>query len=164
MKLSSGVEWGLHACALLALAPSGKTLEAAKLAEFHELPSAYLAKHLQSLARAGIIEAAYGKNGGYRLAKPPEAISLLAIVTAIEGDEPAFRCNEIRRDGPCGGLPDECYLRPCTFAAAMWQAERAWRDRLASVSLADTTKRMLRQITPDERRRGSAWLTTNARP
>jgi Rrf2 family protein len=164
MKLSSGVEWALHACALLALAPSEKTLEAARLAEFHELPPAYLAKHLQSLARAGIIDAAYGRNGGYRLAKPPEAITLLAIVTAIEGDAPAFRCTEIRRNGPCGGLPDECYLRPCAFAADMWQAERAWRDRLDSVSLADVTKRMLREITPEERRRGRAWLTTNARP
>jgi Rrf2 family protein len=164
MKLSTGVEWGLHACSLLALTPSDKTLEAAKLAEFHELPPAYLAKHLQALARAGIIEPAYGKNGGYRLAKPAGEITLLAIVIAIEGDEPAFRCAEIRRDGPCGGLPNECYLRPCAFAAAMWQAERAWRDRLNSVSLADVTKRMLREIAPEERRRGSAWLTTNARP
>jgi Rrf2 family protein len=164
VKLSNGVEWGLHACALLALTPSDKTLEAAKLAEFHDLPPAYLAKHLQALARAGIIEPAYGKNGGYRLAKPAEAITLLAIVTAIEGDEPAFRCTEIRRDGPCGGLPDECYLAPCTFATAMWQAERAWRDQLKSVSLADVTKRMLRQVAPEERRRGRTWLTSNARP
>ncbi len=46
----------------------------------------------------------------------------------------------------------------------MWQAERAWRDRLNSVSLAEVTKKMLRETTPEERRRGKAWLTTNARP
>jgi Rrf2 family protein len=164
MTMSSGVEWALHACSLLALTPPGKTLQAAKLAEFHEIPPAYLAKHLQALARAGIIEPAYGKNGGYRLGKPADAVSLLAIVTAIEGEEPAFRCTEIRRDGPCGGLPDECYLGPCAFAAAMWEAEKAWRDRLASTSLARVTKTMLRHIDPEERRRGRDWLSANARP
>jgi Rrf2 family protein len=164
MILSRGVEWALHACSLLALTPPGKTLQAAKLAEFHEIPPAYLAKHLQALARAGIIEPAYGKNGGYRLGKPADSISLLAIVTAVEGEEYAFRCTEIRRNGPCGGLPDECYPRACDFAAAMWEAEQAWRDRLDSTSLADVTKKMLRHIDPEERRRGRAWLTANARP
>jgi Rrf2 family protein len=164
MMLSRRVEWGLHACSLLALVPPGKTLQAAKLAEFHDLPPAYLAKHLQALARAGIIEAAYGKNGGYRLGKPASQISLLAIVRAIDGEEPAFRCTEIRRNGPCGGLPDECYPRPCALAAAMWDAERAWRDRLTSITLAAVTKRMLHSIDPAERGRGRAWLAANARP
>ena len=164
MRLSRGVEWALHACSLLALAPPGKTLQAAKLAEFHEIPPAYLAKHLQALARAGIIEPAYGRNGGYRLGRPADTVSLLAIVIAVEGDEAAFRCTEIRRRGPCGGLPDECYQQACSFAAAMWEAERAWRDSLAGVSLADVTRTMLRQIDPEEQRRGRAWLTAHARP
>jgi Rrf2 family protein len=164
MILSRGVEWALHACALLALTPPGKTLQSAKLAEFHGVPPAYLAKHLQALARAGIVEPAYGKNGGYRLGKPAKAISLLAIVAAIDGEQPAFRCNEIRRNGPCGRGQGATYAGPCTFAAVMWEAEQAWRDRLATTSLADVTKRMLFDIDAEERECGQTWLTANARP
>lgn len=116
------------------------------------------------MARAGIIQPAYGKNGGYRLGKPAEAVSLLSIVTAIDGEQPAFRCAEIRRNGPCGGRADDSYTEPCTFAAAMWDAEQAWRDHLANLSLADVTRRMLRQIDPDVRECGRTWLTANARP
>ncbi|MGH8967402.1 MAG: RrF2 family transcriptional regulator, partial [Actinomycetes bacterium] len=100
--MSSAVEWALHACSLLVHVPPGSALQAAKLAEFHEIPPAYLAKHLQSLARAGIVTPVYGKNGGYRLASAPEEITLLAVVLAVDGDEHAFRCTEIRRGGPAG--------------------------------------------------------------
>lgn len=161
--MSSAVEWALHACSLLAHIPLGTTLQATKLAEFHEIPPAYLAKHLQALARAGIVQPAYGKNGGYRLAKPPEAISLLAIVLAVDGDAHAFRCTEIRRDGPAG-MRDRCEPRACAFASAMWDAEQAWRDRLANTSLADITRTMLSTIDPDERRRARTWLAANTRP
>ena len=54
MKLSDGVEWGVHACTLLAVLPSDAALPAPRLAEYHGVPSAYLAKHLQALARAGV--------------------------------------------------------------------------------------------------------------
>jgi Rrf2 family protein len=164
MILSRGVEWALHACALLALTPPGKTLQTTKLAEFHDVPAAYLAKQLQALARAGIIEPAYGKNGGYRLSKPAERISLLSIVSAINGDQPAFRCMEIRRNGPCGKGPDAAYPGPCAFAAAMWDAEQAWRDRLADTTLADVTRRMLGDIDAEELESGRNWLVANARP
>jgi DNA-binding IscR family transcriptional regulator len=46
MRLSQGVEWGLHCAALVALLPPDRTLPAARLAEYHGVPGAYLAKHL----------------------------------------------------------------------------------------------------------------------
>jgi Rrf2 family protein len=162
MRLSVGVEWALHACSLLALTLAGGALRASKLAEFHDIPPAYLAKHLQALARSGIVTPAYGKNGGYRLAKPPKSISLLAIIDAVEGDQRAFRCTEIRRNGPCA-LPTDRETGPCAFAAAMWAAEEAWRSHLAGVSLADVTSQMMRAIEPGERRLGAEWLRVNAR-
>src|SRR3954452_19316705 len=100
MRMSDGVEWGVHVCTLLAALPSDGALPAARLAEFHGVPPAYLAKHLQALARAGIITSTHGPKGGYRLAKPARQITLLEVVDAIEGAEPSFRCSEIRRPGP----------------------------------------------------------------
>src|SRR5262245_42477747 len=100
MRISEGVEWGLHCCTLLAVLPEGQTLPSARLAEYHELPPAYLAKHLQALSRAGIIESVQGAKGGYRLSRPAAEIPVLDVVLAIEGDEPAFQCAEIRQCGP----------------------------------------------------------------
>ena len=100
MKLSDGVEWGVHACVVLAVLPPDAALPAARLAEYHGVPSAYLAKHLQALARAGVLETVKGPRGGYRLARPATDITVLDVVEAIDGDEPAFRCTEIRRRGP----------------------------------------------------------------
>src|SRR5919197_900673 len=71
MKLSEGVEWALHCCTVLALVPEDRALPAARLAEFHGVPTAYLAKHLQALSRAGVIESVPGQRGGYRLAPGP---------------------------------------------------------------------------------------------
>src|ERR1700742_3326859 len=100
MKLSDGVEWGVHVCTLLAVLPPDNALPAAKLAEYHGVPAAYLAKHLQALAGAGVLETVKGPRGGYRMARPASEVTVLDVVEAIDGDEPAFRCSEIRRRGP----------------------------------------------------------------
>ena len=100
MALGEGIEWAAHVCALLAALPAGRTLSVAALAEFHEVPKAYLAKHMQALARAGLVRSSRGPNGGYNLARPASEISLWDVREALEGAEPDFRCQEIRRRGP----------------------------------------------------------------
>jgi Rrf2 family protein len=134
MKLSEGVEWSCHACAVLAGLPQGVALSASALAAFHELPPAYMAKHLQALSRAGIVHSVRGVGGGYQLARPANEISLWDVRQAIEGTTPDFRCREIRRNGPCSefGAPS----RPCNVAAAFWAAERSYQQSLQSVSVA----------------------------
>src|SRR4051812_50031101 len=67
VKLAEGVEWGVHAVTLLATLPPDAALPAAKLAEFHGVPPAYLAKSLQALARGGIVESVPGRRGGFPL-------------------------------------------------------------------------------------------------
>jgi Rrf2 family protein len=136
MRMSDGVEWMVHCCSLLAALPPGQALPAAKLAEFHEVPPAYLAKHLQAASAAGIVESVAGRRGGYRLARPAGEVSLLDIVLAVDGDDTAFRCSEIRQRGPVRG-PATIYRRPCGIARAMWRAEDAWRAELAATSIED---------------------------
>jgi Rrf2 family protein len=157
VKLSQGVEWALHCCTVLALVPPGHTLPATRLAEFHEVPPAYLAKHLQALARAKVIAADPGPKGGYRLARPADQISVLDVVLAIDGDEPAFRCEEIRRRGPSACGP-EAYRRPCGIALAMGRAERAWRDELRGTSVTDLITDLALHIHPDAAQKGTAWM------
>jgi Rrf2 family protein len=140
MKLSEGVEHAIHSVALLAAMKSDRVLPAAALAEFHGISQSYLLKHLQALSAAGVLSTVPGPNGGYRLAKAPDKITLLDIVLAVEGPQPAFRCTEIRQRGPnpLGIVP----AAPCEINAAMLKAERAYRAELAKVRISDVVSEL----------------------
>jgi Rrf2 family protein len=155
--MSDGVEWGVHACTLLAGMPSGAALPAAKLAQYHGVPAAYLAKHLQALARAGVLETTKGPKGGYRLARPATEITLLEVAEAIDGDEPAFRCTEIRRRGPLA-MPAREYKRPCGIHAAFDRADEAWRAELRATTIADMFMGLLRDVPRPTLEKGARWL------
>ncbi len=157
MRLSEGVEWGLHSATLLALLPPGVAMPAAKLAEYHGVPEAYLAKHLQALSRAGVVESVPGPRGGYRLARPADDISVLDVVEAIDGEEAAFRCTEIRRRGPTA-LPDSAYRRRCGIDTVMLQADRAWRAELRQQSIGDVVRSLAATVPPEAAEKGAAWL------
>ncbi len=162
MKMSDGVEQAIHSVAMLAsLSPDG-VLSAAALAEFHSVSTSYLLKHLQSLSGAGILSTVPGPKGGYRLAKEPEAITLLDIVLAVEGPAPAFRCAEIRQRGP-NPLPDRYFSKPCGINAAMLKAERAYRAELAKTTVADIRTDLARADDGGIAARGCAFLELNER-
>jgi len=134
VKLSGGVEWALHCCVVLSRASA--PVPSARLAELHGVSKTYLAKHLQALARAGLVRAAEGRDGGYALTREPAAITVLDVVVAIDGDQPAFRCTEIRQQGELALPPEECRA-PCGIARVMAEAERSWRRSLAGTTIAD---------------------------
>ncbi len=134
MKLSAGVEWSIHCCVVLSQAES--PVPSARLAELHGVSKTYLAKHLQSLARAGLVRPSEGRDGGYVLTRPPELVSVLEVVQAVDGDQPAFRCTEIRQQGVLAAPPEDC-RRPCGIAKVMADAERAWRESLSRTTIAD---------------------------
>jgi Rrf2 family protein len=162
MRLSDGVEWGVHSCTILASLPADAALPAAKLAEYHGVPAAYLAKHLQALARAGILETTKGPKGGYRLARPPAEITLLEVVEAIDGDESAFRCTEIRRRGPLA-MPAREYRKPCGIHAAFDRADDAWRAELRATTIADMFMGVLRDVPRPTLEKGARWIADAVR-
>jgi Rrf2 family protein len=156
--MSDAVEWSIHCCALLAALPEDAALPAARLAEYHGVPPAYLAKALQTMAAAGIIESRPGPTGGYRLARAPADISLLEIVQAVDGPGTAFRCREIRQRGP-GAIDDpDSYRIPCGIARTMWRAEDAWRAELAATNVADMVIDFLTASSPARVQRGAEWV------
>jgi len=136
MRLPEGVEWALHCSWLLAQARHGDALTARRLAEFYGLPEAYLAKLLKALVRAGLLSATSGPRGGFRLARPPGAITVADVVEAVEGPGALFRCTEIRQRGPVP-LTGVASRKPCGIAEVMHRAERAWRKELAATTIAD---------------------------
>ena len=157
MRMSQGVEWSVHCLSVLAFLPEERALSAGRLAEFHGIPAPYLAKHLQALVRAGIIDSVPGPRGGFRLERAPADISLLDVVEALEGPEPAFRCTEIRQQGP-SAIGKKCYTRPCGLAAAFANAENAWRTALRATTLQQLIEDLPRSVDPRQLKKQAAWL------
>lgn len=162
MKISEGVEWGAHCLVLLAALPPQTILPAQVMAEYHGISDTYLVKHLQSLASAGLVESISGPKGGYRLARAPEQITMLDVVQAIEGHEPAFRCTEIRQRGP-SAVDLAAYRLPCSIHATMMRAEKAWRDQLRAQTIADLVAQVARVADPQNVAAAEAWLAPRIR-
>jgi Rrf2 family protein len=128
--------------------PPGEAVNSAKLAAFYQLPAAYLNKQLQALVRAGILASVSGPRGGFHLARRPDNISVLDVVLAVEGPEPAFRC-----EGILGAVPEqdrrENFVRSCLISQTMRQAELAWRQALARQTIAGIADSMDRRFPGD---------------
>lgn len=163
MKLGDGVETAIHCVAVLAGLTDGAVMPTAALAEHYDVSPSYLAKHLKALVAGHVLVSVPGPAGGYQLAKDPAEISLLDVVLAIEGRDPAFRCKDIRRNGPC--VPDDsAFPKPCGIKRAMLKAEQTYRAELAAVSIQDLVTDF--QETSDTRviARGENFIAENERP
>ena len=161
MKISSGVEWSAHACALLGVLPPGKSLSADAIAEFHDVPGAYMAKQMQLLARGGVVKTMRGRNGGYALDRAPTEITMAEIYKAVEGAGPSFLCTEIRQNGPCGAARQDC-KKPCGVASVFHDAEREYLRALAQTSVADIMGDAARNLTPERAIKLANWLNDAA--
>ena len=163
MQLKNQVEWALHCCAILSGMPGGRYVSTKTLAEFHGVPKEYLSKALQGLSQAGLVESTLGPTGGYRLARPPEKITFLDIVEAVEGRGPSFTCTEIRKNNPCRSA-DYCERKACPIAKVMGEADQAWRNHLRGVTLAELGQRLQAEIPAELLERSLEWLNTGAGP
>jgi Rrf2 family protein len=162
MRLSDGVEYGLHCGVLLAFAGPDGALPAARLAEYHGIPAAYLAKHLQAMSRAGLLESVQGPKGGYRLARPATEITVLVGVEAVYGVAPAGRGGVIRGGGPAA-RPAREYRGLCGIHAVMNRADEAWRAELRGVTLADIAVGVMEGAPPKSIEIGAKWMSEAVR-
>lgn len=101
-----------------------------------DLPRSYTPQVLGLLVRAGLAEAKAGRDGGYRLSRAPEEISLLEIVEAAEDQLVPTVCT--LRGGPCR-WESVCAVHPAWVAAS-----EALRRALGSVSLDEVAEVDLR--------------------
>lgn len=161
MQLPKGVEWAAHSLVVLARIGSSRPVPSAVLADVYGLSAPYLNKHLRKLAANGLLTSTSGPSGGFALARPAEEITMADVVEALEGRGPLFRCTEIRCDGLFRDRAAQIKAgRPCGIAAAMSQAEAAWRSSLAAVTIADLAaglddryaRRLSEFVHPDTRR------------
>ncbi len=96
------------------------------------IPERFLTRIMRVLAEGGLVEARTGRTGGYRLARPPDGITLLDVLAVAEPGDEIPRC--VLRGIPCG-VDGRCAVHD-TFD----EARVAFRTRLARTSLADVTR------------------------
>jgi len=86
LTISNKSRYGITALLALAEFYNSGLLPIKDIASRCDIPHQFLEQIFNRLGKAGIIKSTRGKNGGYELAKPPEQITVLHIVNALEGD------------------------------------------------------------------------------
>ncbi|MBR0873311.1 Rrf2 family transcriptional regulator [Bradyrhizobium tropiciagri] len=161
--IGAAVEYGLHCLIWLANYPDFE-VSSRDLADIQGVPAAFVSKIFPRLEKAGIVQSSKGIQGGYRLAQAPEAISILDVVDAIEGQKPLFDCREIR--GHCalfaGKQPSWSGRGLCGIHAAMLRAEKTMRDELSKTSLASLAVGANRNAPASFADQAKAWFRERA--
>jgi FeS assembly SUF system regulator len=91
LRLSKMTDYGTVVLTRMAREP-GRLFSAQELAEYTHVAQPTVAKLLKALVRAGVLESQRGARGGYTLARPPESISAVDIIDAIEGPVALTEC------------------------------------------------------------------------
>lgn len=103
VRLTRETQYALRGLCALARRAPGTVSPLMEVASAEALPPSFLAKIFQKLARHGILTSHRGAGQGYELSVAPAAISLLDIVTAVQGPEHLEQC--VFWGGRCGEEP-----------------------------------------------------------
>jgi Rrf2 family iron-sulfur cluster assembly transcriptional regulator len=100
VELNTRGRYAVTAMADLARYGTDSALALPAIAERQQISLAYLEQLFLKLRRAGLVESARGRSGGYRLSRPASTISIAEIMGAVEEDMRMTRCGG-EADKPC---------------------------------------------------------------
>lgn len=101
MKMSTKGKYALEIVIDLALHSDGEHLESLKnIAERRQLSEKYLERIIKGLKDHGVVRSVRGAFGGYCLEKNPRDISVLEVLTSVEGELAPVQC--LTRETDCG--------------------------------------------------------------
>ena len=135
LKLSKKADYGLIALRHLAVHEGQGPCSAADIAKLYHISTPLLAKILQKLARRGLVVARHGSAGGYTLARAPEQITALEVVSAIDGPLLITSCMTSR--GECEQTPT------CTVREPLRRVNDTIVELLNRVTLSQMTDEAL---------------------
>jgi Rrf2 family protein len=130
VNFSASTTHALRAMAWLAAHADGEAVLGRDMARKLKIPPDYLSKVLATLARSGVITASRGAKGGYRLARAPERIKLVEVVTPFEGKRAKAGCL-LRPDRPCRDSA------ACSAHTSWGGVNEAYRNFLENTTVAD---------------------------
>lgn len=127
MNFSARTEYACIAVTELAMRRGGDPVRIRSIAEAHGIPSRFLVQILLQLKGAGLVRSTRGAAGGYRLAKPPNEITLADIMEVV--------------DGPLEATESQSAAKPSGITTALQEAwkesTRVLREKLDSVTVAE---------------------------
>ena len=134
VRLAGRTDYALRAVLEIAAA-HGEPRTTDEIAKSQHIPARYLGAILADLRRADIVHARRGAEGGWTLARPADAISLAAVIRAVDGalaQVAGTRPEDLHYEGPAAGLQE------------VWVALRAAeRGILDAVTLAHVVDQQL---------------------
>lgn len=129
IRITKLTDYGIVLMSQLALAPE-RLFNAPDLAAETRLPLPMVSKILKQLTRAGLLESHRGVHGGYSLSRPAPEISVVEIITALEGPIAMTECSS--------EAPGVCCTEPYCPVSRNWQRiNLAIRDALSGITLAE---------------------------
>jgi Rrf2 family protein len=103
--LSQTAEYALRSMAWLATAPKGEPVRASDLSVATGIPNHYLPKVLRRLVVANLLKSQKGQGGGFCLARAPEKIAFIEILSAVDAypteEHCAFGWGQCDSEDPC---------------------------------------------------------------
>ena len=147
MKLSANEEYGLRCLVRLGYTGEGGSLTIPEISHAEGVSPAYAAKILRLLRKGGFVKAARGKEGGYTLARAPEAILIGDAMEVLGGRlfESSFCASHAGQEAICTRSVD-CSVR------SLWRAVQVAVDQVLS-------KATLRDLLQNEEQM-NAWVRT----
>ncbi len=151
MRISAKVDYAVRAGVELAAADGDKPIKAERIANAQDIPLNFLENILGELRHAGIVRSHRGAEGGFRLAKPADAITVADVIRAVEGPLASVR----------GGPPEEAaYAGAAEELLRVWIAVRAnLRKVVEQVTLADIAGGKLPKSVDRLAEDPEAWVT-----
>jgi Rrf2 family protein len=135
LRISRKIDYAIRAMIYLAGIPEGTVVPFREIGRQMDVPEDFLAKILKTLVDQGIVRSTRGPHGGYRLARPPEAINVLEIIEAAEGPIAINVC--LDDDDACGRQP------VCNMSAVWREGQERMLDVFRNRTLASLADRPL---------------------
>jgi Rrf2 family protein len=137
MRLSLRGEYALRALLVLGLNYDQPLVHIQSISDQQNIPKRFLEQILNDLKSAGFVQSRRGVAGGYRLARPPEEITLAAVVRHIEGALAPVSCVSERFYEKCS-CPDESR---CAIRSAMKEVRDAVVRVAERITIAELCRR-----------------------
>src|SRR2546425_12561781 len=116
MKLTRASSYAIHALVYMAALKKNRPVASHHIAKARGIPERFLLKVLKPLVSAKVLHSIKGPNGGYRLARAPNEITMLEVLEAVDGpirgqapfsrDDPDSPLNR-RLDAICNQAADQ---------------------------------------------------------
>ena len=151
MRISAKVDYAVRAAVELAAATDEKPVKAERIANAQGIPLNFLENILGELRHAGVVRSHRGAEGGFRLAKPAEQLTVADVIRAVEGPLASVR----------GGPPEDAeYKGAASSLPRVWIAVRAnLRRVLEQVTIADLARSELPDSVESVIADPGAWVT-----